>query len=319
MKKLVLTTDITQDNLNYIAEFNKKISKAAIFPIKNHFNENELNLIKESVERSSAQTALQPLHMQLAAGLIKNEKLNNDAAKEIVKNSFLEMPFGREIQFIDFKQNDLEALQALDWTKFFFDTHLDENGTTYLIKGNEVSEKAKTNLLKGFDFLNNEWPEYAELGRRLCSYIVLVSSSRFQSGVTLNTFGAIFTNIMNKLQYPEVLEIYVHEVAHLHLLAHEQTTQFVLNEEEKVESPLRQDMRPLRGSFHSCYALVRMSEVLQRYTKRNPEDEFALEMFKNNVVRLKKGLLIVNEKAKLSEEGKELFNSMQNKMSEFKI
>lgn len=90
MKKLVLTTDITQDNLNYIAEFNKKISKAAIFPIKNHFNENELNLIKESVERSSAQTALQPLHMQLAAGLIKNEKLNNDAAKEIVKNSFLE-------------------------------------------------------------------------------------------------------------------------------------------------------------------------------------------------------------------------------------
>ncbi len=312
-----MTTEITQDNLCFIQEFNKKISKAAILSIKDQFNKNEINLIKESVERSLAQIALQPLHIQLATGLIKIENLNKEASKEIVMNSFIEMPFGREIQFIDFNQRDTETLKNLDWTKSFFDAHLDESGTTYLNKGNEVSEKAKINLLKAFDFLKKEWPEYAELGRRLCSYIVFVNSSRFQSGVSLNCFGAIFTNIMNKLQFPEVLEIYVHEVAHLQLLAHEQTTQFVLNQEEKVESPLRHDMRPLRGSFHSCYALVRMTEVLYRYIKINPNDHFALEMFKNNVTRLKKGLLIVNEKAKLSEEGKELVNSMQKKIIEF--
>lgn len=319
MKKLVLTTEITQDNLTYIEEFNKKISKAAIFSIKDQFNKNELSLIKESVERSSAQTALQPLHMQLAAGLIKNQNLNSEAAKEIIKNSFLEMPFGREIQFVDFKQNDLEVLNILDWTKSFFDSHLDENGTTYLIKGNEVSEKTKTNLLRAFDFLNEEWPEYSELGKRLCSYIVFVSSSRFQSGVTLNSFGAIFTNIMNKLQYPEVLEIYVHEVAHLHLLAHEQSTKFILNEDEKAESPLRHEMRPIRGSFHSCYALVRMTEVLQKYIKRYDADDFAHEMYKNNRIRLSKGLTVISEKAKLSEEGNLLLQSMQNKLKEFKI
>jgi hypothetical protein len=54
LKKLVLTTEITQDNLCFIQEFNKKISKAAILSIKDQFNKNEINLIKESVERSLA-------------------------------------------------------------------------------------------------------------------------------------------------------------------------------------------------------------------------------------------------------------------------
>lgn len=319
MKKLVLTTEIKQENLNFIEEFNKKITKSAFLTVKDLFKKDDFELIKDKLDKSATHLAVHPLHMQLATNIIKKSDLNNERALEIVKLSFLQISGERKIQFIDFSQRDLESLNVLDWTKSFFNTHLDESGNTYLIKGNEVSEKAKLNLLKSFDFLNSEWPEYAELGRRLCSFILLVSSSRFQSGVTLNTFGAIFTNIMNKLQYPEVLEIYVHEVAHLHLLAHEQSSQFVLNEEEKVSSPLRPDVRPLRGTFHSCYALVRMTEVLHRYILKYPDDKFALEMFRNNVDRLVKGLSIVKEKAKLSDEGLVLVNSMRNKIHDFKI
>lgn len=319
MKKLTLTTDINNENLIYVQEFNKKITKAALSVAKNLFNENDLSLIKECVEKTADKNALHPLHMQLAVGLIKTENINNQQSLEILKKSFLNLSKSQDIRIIDFGQSDLEELKILDWTHSFFNTHLDETGKTYLLKGNDVSEKAKVNLAKAFDFLKQEWPIYSELGKRLCSHIALVSSSRFQSGVTLNTFGAIFTNIMNKLQYPEVLEIYVHEIAHLHLLAHEQGTVFILNEDEKVESPLRYEMRPLRGTFHSCYALVRMTEVLQKYVNRYPKDAFALEMYKNNRERFNKGLTIVSEKAQLSEDGKRLLESMLQKQNEFKI
>lgn len=319
MKKLTLTTQITNDNLIYVQDFNRKIIKAAILSVKNLFNADEFSLIKESVDKSTSQNALHPLHMQLATGIIKPENLNNPQAREILKKSFLARSESQPVRIIDFNTSDLEELKVIDWTNSFFNSHLDEEGKTYLKKGNEVSEKAKLNLIKSFDFLEQEWPLYFDLGKNLCSHIALVSSSRFQSGVTLNTFGAIFTNIMKKLQYPEVLEIYVHEVAHLHLLAHEQSTQFVLNEDEKVESPLRYEMRPLRGTFHSCYSLVRMTEVLHKYITKYREDDFALEMFKNNRSRLNKGLTILAEKANLSEDGNILFQSMQAKLKEFDI
>lgn len=85
----------------------------------------------------------------------------------------------------------------------------------------------------------------------------------FDGGSSPMLWGGMFINGARQRTPLELLEVLVHESAHLLLYAFTQHEPLLLNDEaERYPSPLRADPRPMEGIFHATWVSARMSYAM---------------------------------------------------------
>jgi hypothetical protein len=120
-------------------------------------------------------------------------------------------------------------------------------------------------------FIEASAPSLAEEIRTLAREIIMVESgassetgevSQFDGASTFYLWGAVFTRVANKTP-AELAQTLAHETGHLLLFGLMMGRPLVENtEDERYDSPLRQDARPMEGVVHAAYVVARMHYAL---------------------------------------------------------
>lgn len=120
------------------------------------------------------------------------------------------------------------------------------------------------------DRLSCDLPELAAEIRAVVAQVILVwvpdsgDQLVFDGGSSPMLWGGLFLNVARRRTPLELLEVLVHESAHLLLYAFCQHEPLVLNDEaERYPSPLRADPRPMEGIFHATWVSARMAHAME--------------------------------------------------------
>lgn len=126
-------------------------------------------------------------------------------------------------------------------------------------------------------------------------------------------YGNIYIRLPKETDLPTAyyLEHIVHECAHQHLFALQLIDPVVLNHKDELfDAPIRKQKRPMDGIFHACFVLARMVRCF-----RKAQDCFAQEYHTSFLNRIEtwfeKSHDTVHQYAKLSDQGKALFNTVK--------
>lgn len=168
--------------------------------------------------------------------------------------------------------------------------------------------------------MEHHLPELAAEIQALVTQVILVwipdSSDRlvFDGGSSPMLWGGLFINAARRRTPLELLEVLVHESAHLLLYAFTQHEPLVLNDEtERYPSPLRVDPRPMEGIFHAtwvsarmAYAMEILSGVPELSRDARQQAQVAMQSDRSN---FEAGYAVIRAHASLTETGRRLIDS----------
>ena len=107
------------------------------------------------------------------------------------------------------------------------------------------------------------------------------------------------------------LEHIVHECAHQYLFALQIFDPVVVNDNSELyDAPIRIQKRPMNGIFHACFVLARMVRCFRK-TNQIFEGTVYSEFQERINHWFDKSYTIVNEHAKLTEQGRKVFTSLK--------
>lgn len=108
--------------------------------------------------------------------------------------------------------------------------------------------------------------------------IKLFKGRVLRGDTSARTFGSMWIRVPEPEddQVGYWIEHIVHEVSHLRLEAHFFLEPLVHNPitELKFKAPIRDDPRPMRGIFHACFVLARMTRVFRRLSIEGYDSRF---------------------------------------------
>jgi|GEM_PF-3212604 hypothetical protein len=168
-------------------------------------------------------------------------------------------------------------------------------------------------------------PFYEEI----CNYvsdIIIFDGTNISGGTSSRFMGSVFIRIPkiqkeNKSGHTMVthltpllyyLEQLIHETAHLHLDHLMEFDPIILNDEnEKFDSPLRIDKRPMRGVFHATFVLARLKILFSILNNLSKQDE-ALKHKRLLTIQnlLNDGISTIKNYAALTQNGEKLLSEM---------
>lgn len=168
--------------------------------------------------------------------------------------------------------------------------------------------------------MEHHLPELAAEIQALVTQLILVwipdSDDRlvFDGGSSPMLWGGLFINAARRRTPLELLEVLVHESAHLLLYGFTQHEPLVLNDEaERYPSPLRVDPRPMEGIFHATWVSARMAhamEVLSRAADLSQatrqQAQAAMQSDRSNFAA---GHAVIRAHAKLTPTGRRLIDA----------
>lgn len=185
---------------------------------------------------------------------------------------------------------------------------------TFDVLSSEDFEKASQQIQKGFQLLKEIFPEFYKEAVDLISEVLIFNSQGLRGGSSTDLFGMIYRDrSYNVEKMTDVVDFIIHEQSHLyvHMLANNDP--LVLNPEERYESPLRKEKRPLIGVYHATFVLTRIIHVLEEVLKKgvvfSKEKDYANELMNHYKVRVQVGLEVLKNHAQMSELGSELMSS----------
>jgi len=110
-------------------------------------------------------------------------------------------------------------------------------------------QRALTEITKAHDFDKEI--------KALINIIVLLESDRIVAGSSFNLLGMIY--LRSKRTWQQYCEDIVHECAHQYIFHIAATDTLCRNKpHERYPSPLRQDLRPIMGTFHAVFVITRI-------------------------------------------------------------
>jgi HEXXH motif-containing protein len=159
----------------------------------------------------------------------------------------------------------------------------------------------------------------AEIGALVRQTIVVQSRPTpeyplvFDGASTFYLWGAVFLNVERLPTRIALAEQLVHEVGHCHLFGITLGAPLVENPaDERYESPLREDPRPMDGVVHAAYVLARMMYCLDRLIASGiltpDETEAAIAALQRDRRLFDEGLVIVDRNARFTPTGEAVFN-----------
>lgn len=314
MMQPLASSRVEDANLEAIAFFKKAIAKAALAIAYPAQSKDDQATHEKLLGEINFKSRLHPLFVALAGKHIPPATINNEllsAIQDLKSESTIRfslrglndpVPVWVEL-FLNYQKR---AAQANGLNDFTFATGCDYH---------ELSVQQFQNSLL---YLEKHWPSCFVLANSLISEMAFVRFSRFESGVSLNAFGAMFVNPLRRWTFDQYIEVLVHEMSHLQLMLHEQFDTYILNPGFVTDSPIRSDRRPLSGVLHGTFALLRMTEITIKLLE-NPAGygENAARRGRYNLHRLKNGLELLTRHGQFSAAGARLIESMKTQTQEF--
>jgi HEXXH motif-containing protein len=126
-------------------------------------------------------------------------------------------------------------------------------------------------------------------------------------------WGGMFINAARRRTPLELLEVLVHESAHLLLYAFTQHEPLVLNDEaERYTSPLRTDPRPMEGIYHATWVSARMTYAMHKLScSKNLDAELrhqALAAANADLANFAAGHALVKAHGRLTDTGRRVID-----------
>jgi HEXXH motif-containing protein len=179
---------------------------------------------------------------------------------------------------------------------------------------------ASATVTAALDLIDASAPDLAEEIRALTREIVMVEPdlnpdtgrpSSFDGASTFYLWGALFTTIDGKSPV-DVAQTLAHETGHLLLFGSMLGRPLVENaDDERYDSPLRRDSRPMEGVVHAAYVMARMHYVLAAIVRSGaiPPDqlEAAEKQLRLHVDGFVDSLATIDTHARFTERGAALF------------
>lgn len=207
-------------------------------------------------------------------------------------------------------------------------SEVEGDGSAYMVPINDRRLSKESEIIyQVLSFIKNS--KCNELSYELyhyLSHIILFDGKGITGGSSTRNVGAIYIRVplqkkekeSSKLEslpdFIYYLEQIIHETAHLHLDMLMEFDGLILNDvEETYESPIRIDLRPMRGVFHATYVLARLLYVFNTIKFHDIEfDEIRINRLKVIFELLGVGINSIKRDAKLSFYGKKILKEMEN-------
>lgn len=164
-----------------------------------------------------------------------------------------------------------------------------------------------------FEMFKRCAPEIACEIRGLVNELIFVDNApdcvmRFDGATSVFSWGALFLNAAEHNSVVEMVDGLAHESAHAHLFGLSMGDPFVNNSPDEVHpSPLREDPRPLDGTFHATFVSARMhyahSKLLASHVLTDVQRDEALRARDLSVAAFRDGLAVIEAHADMTPLG----------------
>lgn len=130
-------------------------------------------------------------------------------------------------------------------------------------------QRGRALVAQALQMLQRAAPELFDELSRILQQVVLARAGadcrlEFGGVSSFAAWGAIGINVAVHTDWPHVYKTLVHECGHLVLFALAREQPLVLNPpEERLSSPLREDLRPLDGIYHAAFVSAREALALE--------------------------------------------------------
>jgi hypothetical protein len=185
-------------------------------------------------------------------------------------------------------------------------------------------ERIAATTRDAFALMDAGAPEVSGEIRSLLAEVVLAGGAAddkfmFHGISSFFLWGTVLINAEGHKTTLGVVQTLTHESSHMHLFAVALDSPLVHNsDEERYQSPLRVDPRPMDGIYHATYVTARMHYVLSRLLASGALSPAQVEEAKiacaNHVKSYREGYEVVCSKGNLSELGQGLLNCAHDYM-----
>lgn len=162
--------------------------------------------------------------------------------------------------------------------------------------------------------IHQSWPEAMEQIQRLIRFFVPIHLSGFRSASTTSAFGTVFLNVHETANIPFFAANILHEASHHSLKIKQSFGALLKNPNTLVDSPLRQDQRPVDGVLHAVFVLKRLVYFLKRLQDINltvTQQKETMVLKTDYEARLRKGLVVLERQAIFTAKGTKLFQDLR--------
>lgn len=182
----------------------------------------------------------------------------------------------------------------------------------------EKFNNRKDVISKALKILSSVMPDWYEEIQVLVSEAVILDAINLNAGSSFDLFGLIYINYNYKPdKLTDAFDFIIHESAHLYIYLLSYQDFLILNSpDERYESPLRKDKRPLIGNYHACFVLARLLYVLKylHHHKAIPSEEsfYLDELLEHYKIRFFEGYELLSKHGRFTDLGRKLLESSKN-------
>lgn len=262
------------------------------------------------------------IYAQLVLAIIKQEKVQ---AINFLNQLCLETPLS---------ENDSEPCRILSFSDpvhlpnhsiYLAAMNADPNINFYMgAPAEELAQEFKHRIQSGYRLMKKIMPALAQEFQVLVSDIVVVvgddkAAYQFDGGSSYFLWGALFLNANSHQNEVMMLEVLVHECAHILLYACASEEALVENpDDELYPSPLRHDPRPMDGIYHATFVSARMHWAMQQLIDsgylRESDKKIAIQARNEDTKNFWLGYKVVSEHGRLTRTGQEIMNAAADYM-----
>lgn len=215
----------------------------------------------------------------------------------------------------------------LDWWKPYaiqefhkeFEKIQVENGVMeYKGETPEVKEK----LQRAYDLLNKSWFEAKEQLEQFVMETLLYEGNGKYNSASGWAYGTLFFTIPPNLNAVDMVDYLLHEQGHLVLMTKQAFGKMIVNENDLVYSPFRNEKRWLNGVLHAIFVTARVCEGMTRLKTiegelTEEEKVTANKIFKENLMIYQDSLKNLDEVAQYTEIGEYVISQLREKVKRF--
>lgn len=156
-----------------------------------------------------------------------------------------------------------------------------------------------------------------EMFDEICEQVSIIKlfNGKITMGLTdVRMLGAMFIRLPRTKINPVLyfFEHIIHEASHIHLNCLMAIDPIILNlPDERFISPLRPDLRPMIGVFHATFVSTRIVRSLMKLLQTTNDFDL-LHPLAESLDEVIRGITEIKKNAKLTENGKQLLEEMQN-------
>jgi hypothetical protein len=142
-------------------------------------------------------------------------------------------------------------------------------------------------------------------------------STFFNGASTFFLWGATLLNANVNRATVSMIDLLIHESSHVLLFGLSANESLTRNDgEERYDSPVRADKRPIDGIFHACYVTTRvhlaMKRLLSSGSLSKDEIELAIQRSQHNEKAARESLAVLTRHADSTRLGKAILHELEN-------